>query len=226
MAHPQSNGQAERANGLNLSGIKPQLVEPLQRAPGAWVEELPAVLWSLRTTPNRSTGFTPFFLVYGSEAIIPADVEFDSPRHALYTTAESKEAREDGVDLKEEACMLALSRSAIYQQKLWHYRSKKIRPSLFVRAIWCSAESRSRMVSINCPRLGKVLLSSAEHSRTTLTTSLIAPKALYTRTLQELKRSVPGMASFYARFTVEQHKCIHAIQQTISKAIMHLRKSV
>src|SRR3954470_3121148 len=41
IAHPQSNGQAERANGLIFSGIKPRLVEPLERAPGAWVEELP-----------------------------------------------------------------------------------------------------------------------------------------------------------------------------------------
>ena len=112
-AHPQSNGQVERANGLILPGIRPRLVEPLERAPGAWIEELPAVLFSLRTTPNRSTGFTPFFLVYGSEAIIPSDIEFDSPRHALYTEEEAKQAREDGVDLKEEACLLALSRSVV-----------------------------------------------------------------------------------------------------------------
>ena len=85
MAHPQSNGQAEQANDLILSGIKSRLVEPLERAPGAWIDELPAVLWSLRITPNRSTGFTPFFLVYGLEAIILADIEFNSPRHALYT---------------------------------------------------------------------------------------------------------------------------------------------
>src|ERR1041385_236593 len=70
VAPPQSNGQAERANGLIFSGIKRGLVEPLERAPGAWLDELPAVLWSLRTTPNRSTGFTPFFLVYGVEAIL------------------------------------------------------------------------------------------------------------------------------------------------------------
>src|ERR1041385_2562374 len=94
VAHPQSNGQVERANGLILSGIRPRLVEPLERAPRAWIEELPAVLFSLRTTPNRSTGFTPFFLVYGSEAIIPSDIEFDSPRHALYTEKEAKLARE------------------------------------------------------------------------------------------------------------------------------------
>ena len=100
VAHPKLNGQAERANGLIPSGTKPRLIEPLERAPGAWIEELLAVLWSLRTTPNRSTGFTPFFLVYGSEAIIPADIEFDSPQHALYTEAEAKKAREDDVDLK------------------------------------------------------------------------------------------------------------------------------
>jgi hypothetical protein len=28
-------------------------------------------VWSLRTTPSRATGFTPFFLVYGAEAILP-----------------------------------------------------------------------------------------------------------------------------------------------------------
>jgi hypothetical protein len=45
-----------------------------------WVEELPSVLWSLRTTPNRSVGFTPFFLVYGAEAVLPTDIEFHAPR--------------------------------------------------------------------------------------------------------------------------------------------------
>jgi len=106
-------------------------VTPLTRSAGCWIEELPAVLWSLRTTPNRSTGYTPFFLVYGSEAIIPTDIEFDSPRVSLYTEKDAKEAREDGVDLLEEARELALSRTAIYQQKLRHYHSKRIRPLSF-----------------------------------------------------------------------------------------------
>src|SRR4051812_20990414 len=131
VAYPQSNGQVERANGLILSGTRPRLVELLERAPGAWIDELPAVLWSLRTTPNRSIGFTPFFLVYGSEEVIPFDIEFDAPRCTMYTEDEAKAAREDGVDLKEEAYLLALSRSAIYQQKLRHYHNKKIRPLSF-----------------------------------------------------------------------------------------------
>ncbi|KAK1613594.1 hypothetical protein QYE76_019111 [Lolium multiflorum] len=54
VAHPESNGQVEKANGLVLAGIRPRLVEPLERAAGCWIEELPNVLWSLRTTTNRS----------------------------------------------------------------------------------------------------------------------------------------------------------------------------
>ncbi|XP_020182662.1 uncharacterized protein [Aegilops tauschii subsp. strangulata] len=42
VAHPQSNGQVERANGLILSGVKPRLVEPLFHSPGSWLDELPA----------------------------------------------------------------------------------------------------------------------------------------------------------------------------------------
>ncbi|SPT17712.1 unnamed protein product [Triticum aestivum] len=126
-----SNGQVERANGLILSGIKPRLVVPLERSAGCWLDELPAVLWSLRTTPNKSTGFPPFFLVYGAEAVIPTDIEFDSPWVTMYTEAEAKEAREDGVDQLEEGWLLALSRSAIYQQGLRRYHNRKVKPRSF-----------------------------------------------------------------------------------------------
>jgi hypothetical protein len=44
-----------------------------QRAKGTWDEEIPCVLWSLRTTPNTDTQETPFFLVHGIEAVLPVD---------------------------------------------------------------------------------------------------------------------------------------------------------
>ena len=131
VAHPQSNGQVERANGLILSGIKPRLVEPLERSAGCWLNELRAILRSLRTTPNKSTGFTPFFLVYGAEAVIPTDLDFDSPRVTMYTEQEAEEARQDGVDLLEEGRLLALRRSTIYQQSLRRYYNRKVRPRSF-----------------------------------------------------------------------------------------------
>jgi hypothetical protein len=46
--------------------------------------ELPSVLWSLRTTLSQATRFNPFFLVYGSDAMLPTDVEYGSPRLKAY----------------------------------------------------------------------------------------------------------------------------------------------
>jgi len=102
VAHPQANGQKERANGLILQGLKPRLEVPLHRAAGAWAEEVPALLWSLRTTPNRSTGFTPFFMVYGAEAVLPSDMLHDSPHVANYVELDVEEARQTDLDVLEE----------------------------------------------------------------------------------------------------------------------------
>nr|XP_051201864.1 uncharacterized protein LOC127315412 [Lolium perenne] len=88
VAHPQTNGQVERINGPICDGIKKRLMG----AGGAWVEELPSVLWSLRTAPNRSTQYTPFFLVYGAEAVLPADIRFEAPQVAAYSEATSVHA--------------------------------------------------------------------------------------------------------------------------------------
>jgi hypothetical protein len=70
MAHPKTNGQVEKANGLICDGIKKRLLAPLEKAKHAWVDELPSALWSLKTTPNAATQETPFFLVHGVEAML------------------------------------------------------------------------------------------------------------------------------------------------------------
>jgi hypothetical protein len=44
--YPQSNGQAEASNKVIMNGIK----RKLEAAKGKWVEELPSILWTYRTT--------------------------------------------------------------------------------------------------------------------------------------------------------------------------------
>jgi len=83
-----------------------------------WVEELSSVLWRLRMTPSRATKYTPFFMVYGSEAVLPTDLEYGSPRLKAYNEQSNKETQENAVDLLEEARDMALLNSARYQQKL------------------------------------------------------------------------------------------------------------
>jgi hypothetical protein len=68
VAHPEANGQVERANGLILAGLKPRLYEELEDYNSKWIEELPRVVWGLHTQVSRATGYSPFFLVYASEA--------------------------------------------------------------------------------------------------------------------------------------------------------------
>jgi IS30 family transposase len=74
VAHPQTNGQVEKANKLICNGIKKRLLAPLEKAKHAWVDELPSVLWSLRTTPNTATQETPFFLVVANATQSPYNV--------------------------------------------------------------------------------------------------------------------------------------------------------
>ena len=68
-----------------LQGLKPRIYDRLKKFAGCWVAELPDILWSLRMTPSRATGFTPFFMVYGAEAILPTDLEYGSPRVKAYS---------------------------------------------------------------------------------------------------------------------------------------------
>jgi hypothetical protein len=89
------NGQVERANGMILQGLKPRIYNDLNKFGRRWMKELPSVVWSLRTTPSWATGFTPFFLVYGPEAILPTDLEYSSPRMRAYNDRSNQTSRED-----------------------------------------------------------------------------------------------------------------------------------
>ena len=98
-----------------MSGIKPRLVRSLKESDKHWVEELDSVLWGLRTTPNRTTRYTPFFMVYGAEAVLPYDIIHDSPRVRMYEEREAELDRQDSLDTLEEERDVAKARSAFYQ---------------------------------------------------------------------------------------------------------------
>ena len=103
----------------------------LKHVVGVWVDKYPSVLWGLRTTPNRSIGQTPFFLVYGAEAVLPSDLLHNAPRVKLYTEDEAEQARQDAVDLLEEEREMALIRSTIYQQDLHRFHARNVRGRAF-----------------------------------------------------------------------------------------------
>jgi ribonuclease HI len=82
--HPESNGLVERANGIIMTGIMKLI---FNQPRGKWSDELIKVVWSHNTTVSRSTGFTPFKLLFGDEVITPEEAKTGSIR----TTASAKD---------------------------------------------------------------------------------------------------------------------------------------
>jgi hypothetical protein len=102
------NGQVERANGMVLDTLKKRLHDAANSKGGKWIKELPHALWGLHTQPSKPTRQSPYFLVYGSEAILPADVMWDSPAVEQYDKGISEDSRRVDIDGLEEARCAAL----------------------------------------------------------------------------------------------------------------------
>jgi hypothetical protein len=61
----------ECANAEILKGLKTHTYDGLKKHDKKWLDELLCALWGNRTSPSRATEETPFFMVYGVEAILP-----------------------------------------------------------------------------------------------------------------------------------------------------------
>ena len=103
VSYPISNGQVERANAEVLKGLKTKAFNKLEDKGKKLIDHLPSILWSLRTTPSRTTGETPFFLVYGAEVVLPTVLKHGSPQVLAYDEDTQEERRIDDINLLEES---------------------------------------------------------------------------------------------------------------------------
>jgi hypothetical protein len=132
VAHPRANGQVERANGMILEALRKKVFDKNEKFAGKWIRELPYVVWSLRTQPSRALhGNTPFFVVYGSEAVLHADLKFGAPRLIFENIAEAEATRLEDVDVLEEERLNTVIQSTRYQRTLRRYHDKAIRHRSF-----------------------------------------------------------------------------------------------
>ncbi|KAL0413473.1 UNVERIFIED_CONTAM: hypothetical protein Sradi_1549000 [Sesamum radiatum] len=127
VAHPQSNGQVEVTNRILVQGIKRRL----ERVGGNWTEELTSVLWAYRTTPRGSTRENPFSLVYGLEAIIPAELGTPSHRILNFSEDNNKDLLKENLDLIEELREKAFIRTQRYKNTMINSYNKRVKARSF-----------------------------------------------------------------------------------------------
>ncbi|KAL5571186.1 hypothetical protein UlMin_020783 [Ulmus minor] len=110
-AHPKSNGQVEVINKT----VKQTLKKKLEKSKGAWVDELPLVLWSYRTSFRATTGETPFSLAYGVEAVIPIEISLPTFRVDNFDEQSNDVLLALATDLLEEKREISQVRAAALQ---------------------------------------------------------------------------------------------------------------
>ncbi|XP_071728231.1 uncharacterized protein [Rutidosis leptorrhynchoides] len=123
VAYPQANGQCEVTNRDIVHAINARL----GMKHSGWVDELPKVLWAHRTTHKNSTGETPFSLVYGSEAVIPAEITVPTERILSYSEGENDERLLANLNYAEERREMAAIREAANKQRIAKYYDKRVR---------------------------------------------------------------------------------------------------
>jgi transposase InsO family protein len=128
VAYPRSNGQAERANTEVLKGLKTRSFNAKLEACGKkWLDNLQSILWSIWTMATKPTGETPFFLVYGEEAVLPTDVKFGSPSVLAFNKVRQEDLIKDRLLQLEEARCQEVLRATRYPQGLRRYHSRHVR---------------------------------------------------------------------------------------------------
>ena len=125
--HPQTNGQVESANRVLLKGLKRRL----DKAKGALAEEVPRIVWSYHTTPQSTTKETPFSLVYGSNAMIPVEIQENSPCFQNFVVEKSNEERKVNLDLLDEVREEARIKVEALKWRVEYKYSSKLRPRHF-----------------------------------------------------------------------------------------------
>jgi len=110
----------ERAYRIIFSAISKMLFN-LQK--GKWTKELPRVVWSHNTTASRATGFTPFKLLYGEEAMLPEEIKHQSLRSMKQLIA-----KDEGYckEIVEASRLEAVENISKYQQDTRRWRERKV----------------------------------------------------------------------------------------------------
>jgi hypothetical protein len=115
-----------------LQGLMPRIFDRLKPYAEKWVKELPSVLWALRTTPSHATSHTLFSLVYGSEAMLPTEVEHNSFYVQHFSEEQLDDSQVTDLTRSEELREAVVIQSAKHQQVMGQYHAQSVSSHYFL----------------------------------------------------------------------------------------------
>ncbi|XP_015169343.1 uncharacterized protein [Solanum tuberosum] len=98
------------------------------------MQELSFALLGYRTTVRTSVGATPYSLVYGTEEVIPAEVEIPSLRIIVEAEINDDEwirTRLEQLSLIDKERLTSVCHGKLYQKRMARAYNKKVRPRRF-----------------------------------------------------------------------------------------------
>ena len=117
--HPQGDGLVERFNCT----LKQMLATTLHDYPFDWEERLRKVCMAYNTSVHSSTGYTPFYLMYGREARLPIDIAYgtktlESESVGAYATRLRKSLTEAYSDVQHQLETSHKRQKEVYDKKV------------------------------------------------------------------------------------------------------------
>ena len=120
--HPESDGLVERLNKTLVTMLRTCVDEEQKN----WDTLLPKILLGYRTSVQTTTGYSPFRLVYGREAMLPVDIMFGGSKERFSTQNRFVNQQDEFL---EKAFEMVRSHSKLEQKRQKYYYDRRVHPS-------------------------------------------------------------------------------------------------
>ena len=129
--NPACDGLVERLNSTLCQTLS-MFVSKHQKD---WDVFIPAALTAFRTSPNETTGESPFYLLYGREPLLPMDVSLLPPADPASSIAEHRRKIVKQIELAQQIAKENIMRA---QQKMKAYYDKRAAEPDFIEGqkVW------------------------------------------------------------------------------------------
>ena len=122
--HPQGDGQCERLNRTLVNMLRTLSA----REKEDWKSHLPKLAYAVNSTRNKTTGYSPHYLMFGREAVLPIDQMFRGVGGASTDLVKSHkkfvEDWESSMKLAYEIARKNIDKSATYNKTHYDKRAK------------------------------------------------------------------------------------------------------